>query len=58
MFQKNLVKLQLEATRGYVKSLQSSLNPVSTSQAEPLRLSARVGESRGFLSLVIIPGLL
>jgi Bardet-Biedl syndrome 1 protein len=42
IFQKKLMKLQLEATRGYVKSLQSSLNPVSTSQAEPLRLSAKV----------------
>ncbi len=42
VFQKDLVKLQLEATRGYIKSLHSSLNPVSSSQAEPVKLSARV----------------
>lgn len=43
VFQRNLLKLQLEAARGYVKSIQTSLNPISTSQTEPLKLSARVG---------------
>ena len=41
-FQHDLYRLRLETARNYVKSLQHSMNPISTNPAEPLKLSAQV----------------
>ncbi|XP_065826341.1 Bardet-Biedl syndrome 1 protein homolog isoform X2 [Oscarella lobularis] len=41
-FQHDLYRLKLETARTYVKSVKTSLNPVSTSATEPLRLHAKV----------------
>lgn len=42
MFQHDLYLLRLMAARAYVSSLQKSLNPISSSTTEPLKLSAHV----------------
>lgn len=42
MFQHDLYRLRLNTAREYVKVLNSSMNPVSTNLAEPLKLSAQV----------------
>ena len=42
MFQRDLYLLRLMAARGYVSALQKSLNPISASTTEPLKLSAQV----------------
>lgn len=41
-FEHELVRLKLNAARTYVKSLQSSLNPVSLNNSESIKLSAKV----------------
>ena len=41
-FQRDLYLLRLEAARSYVSALQKSLNPISSSALEPLKLSAHV----------------
>jgi Bardet-Biedl syndrome 1 protein len=42
MFQHDLYLLRLTAARSYVNALQKSLNPVSSSAMEPLKLSAHI----------------
>ncbi|EDO40876.1 predicted protein [Nematostella vectensis] len=42
MFQHDLYLLRLTAARSYVNALQKSLNPVSSSALEPLKLSAQI----------------
>ena len=42
MFQHDLYLLRLTAARSYVNALQKSLNPISSSAMEPLKLSAQV----------------
>lgn len=41
-FQHDLYRLRLESARSYVKALTTSLNPVSASLNDPLKLSATV----------------
>ena len=41
-FQHDLYRLRLESARSYVKALTTSLNPISTSLNDPLKLSATV----------------
>lgn len=41
-FQHDLYRLRLETARNYVKSLQNSLNPISTNPHDPLKLAAHV----------------
>uniref|UniRef100_A0A6A7G4S6 Bardet-Biedl syndrome 1 protein-like n=1 Tax=Hirondellea gigas TaxID=1518452 RepID=A0A6A7G4S6_9CRUS len=42
VFQHDLYKLRLNTARQYVRALETSSNPVSLSQSEPLKLSAQV----------------
>ena len=42
MFQHDLYLLRLTAARSYVSALQKSLNPISSSALEPLKLAAQV----------------
>ena len=42
VFQHDLYKLRLSTARQYVRALETSSNPVSLSQSEPLKLSAQV----------------
>ncbi|KXJ22583.1 Bardet-Biedl syndrome 1 protein [Exaiptasia diaphana] len=42
MFQHDLYLLRLTAARSYVSALQKSLNPISSSAMEPLKLSAHI----------------
>ena len=42
VFQQDLYKLRLKSARAYVHALHTSLNPVSTSAQDPLKLSAQV----------------
>jgi len=41
-FQQDLYRLRLETARKYAGVLKNSLNPISTSQAEPINLHAEV----------------
>ncbi|XP_014667462.1 PREDICTED: Bardet-Biedl syndrome 1 protein-like [Priapulus caudatus] len=42
MFQHDLYRLRLNTAKSYVSSLESSLNPISSSLSEPVKLSAQV----------------
>ena len=42
VFQHDLYKLRLSTAREYVRALETSSNPVSLNQDEPLKLSAQV----------------
>lgn len=42
VFQHDLYRLRLNTARSYVQALESSSNPVSLTQEEPLKLSAQV----------------
>ena len=42
MFQHDLYLLRLTSARSYVKAIQKSLNPISSSAMEPLKLSAHI----------------
>lgn len=44
-FEHELIRLKLNSARTYVKSLQSSLNPVSLSTNESIKLSAKVNKN-------------
>lgn len=46
-FQTDLYLLRLRAARAYVQALESSLNPVSVTAREPLKLHAVVSEHPG-----------
>ncbi len=41
-FQQELFKFRLKAAREFLKSLTSSLTPISTNPNEPLKLNAQV----------------
>ena len=41
-FQHDLYRLRLETARNYVKALETSANPISTSVQDPLKLAAQV----------------
>ena len=43
VFQHDLYRLRLSTARAYVQALETSSNPISLSQTEPLKLSAQVG---------------
>ena len=45
VFQADLFKLRLNTARSYAKTLESRLNPVSSSLEDPLKLSAKVLKS-------------
>ena len=42
VFQADLFKLRLNAARSFAKTLETSLNPVSSSLDDPVKLSAQV----------------
>lgn len=42
VFQHDLYRLRLNTARSYVRALETSSNPVSLTQEEPLKLSAQV----------------
>ena len=42
VFQHDLYKLRLTTARQYVRALETSSNPISVTQDEPLKLSAQV----------------
>ena len=42
VFQADLFKLRLNAARSFAKTLKTSLNPVSSSLDDPVKLSAQV----------------
>ena len=44
VFQSDLFKIRLNAARSLVRTIQTSLNPISSSIDDPLKLSAQVGE--------------
>ena len=42
VFQQDLYRLRLQAARSYVHAISTSLNPLSTSLQDPVKLSAQV----------------
>jgi len=53
VFQTDLFKLRLNTARSYAKTLETSLNPISSSLEDPLKLSAQVqGLGPGFKLLI------
>ena len=44
-FQRDLYLLRLNTLREYAKSLDNSMNPISSDPTEPLKLNAQVGEA-------------
>ena len=53
-FQHDLYRLRLETARHYVRVLQKSLSPITSSPAEPLKLSAQVGHLMSLMTSIYV----